>query len=531
MGTAGDTPVVPGWTVRRELGRGGSSTVWLVEDGQGRQAALKVPDRTAEVPAELLDVELRAVGELRHEHVVRPLGVVPTDRGPGLLSEYHAGGSLGALVRAAGPLPVGQVVTVLVPVAQALQALHGHGVVHGDLSPGNVLFTVRGRPAVADLGSSRLLGGTAARTGTPGFTAPELAEGPDGPGGSAGPDRSLAPAADVYSLSAVGWYALTGRAPARTSSRAPLPLVIPDIPGEVVSLLEAGLDEDPGARPSAEHFATACYRWATPEPVDLYPSASPEVAMELPTRRRADPPPRRRRRPVLLVAGAGLALAVTAGALAAGATLPWAGSESERVAGPVPTAASVPAASVPAASTPAPAEAGEPVGTSPTTAPGPTAGANPTGLAGVPVDDTPVDDTPVTTESTAGIGASDVAEAAEALGPARAAALVSLDRQDVGVYSLPDSPAHQADMHLLAELRRRGLRYEGLTLHTEVSGPVRRIGADEARVPLTLTISPYRTVTADGETVDEATAPTDERFTAELVRTRSGWRVHRIVGG
>ena len=47
-------------------------------------------------------------------------------------------------------------------LAQALQALHGHGVVHGDLSPGNILFTVQGRPAVADLGSSRLLGGTAA---------------------------------------------------------------------------------------------------------------------------------------------------------------------------------------------------------------------------------------------------------------------------------------------------------------------------------------------------------------------------------
>jgi len=501
MGTSGDTPAVPGWQVRRELGRGGSSTVWLVEDGQGAQAALKLPDRSAEAPAELLDVELRALGELRHEHVVRPLGVVTTDRGPGLLSEYQAGGSLGSLVRAAGPLPVGQVVTVLVPVAQALQALHGHGVVHGDLSPGNILFDVQGRPALSDLGSSRLLGGAAARAGTPGFTAPELSDGSRG-FRTAGPDRGLDPAADVYSLAAVGWYALTGRAPALTSSRAPLPLVVPDIPGEVVSLLESALDEDPDARPSAERFATACYRWATPEPVDLYPSASPEVAMELPTRRRADPLTRKRRRPVLLAAGAGLALAVAGGGLAAGAGRPWADS----IASDSPPASSSAPARAPASGLP---DTGPPGALDPLTATSPSA----------------------TDGRTAGLGMSDVVEAAQALGPARAEALSSLDRQDVGVYSLRDSPAYQADLRLLDELRGRGLRYEDLALRTRVSGPIERTDADAAQVPLTLTISPYRTVTTAGETVDEVTASTDERFTAELVLTDSGWRVNRIVGG
>lgn len=511
METSGDTPTVPGWRVLRALGHGGSSTVWLVEDGGGRQAALKVPDRTAEVPAELLDVELKAVGELRHEHVVRPLGVVPTDRGPGLLSEYHAGGSLGALVRAAGPLPVGQVVTVLVPVAQALQSLHGHGVVHGDLSPGNILFTVQGRPAVADLGSSRLLGGPAARTGTPGFAAPELGEGHRGPDGTTEPDRGLDPAADVYSLAAVGWYALTGRAPARTSSRAPLPLVVPDIPGEVVSLLEAGLDEDPHARPTAERFAMACYRWATPEPVDLYPSASPEVARELPTRRRSGPPPRRRRRPVLLAAGAGLALAVAGGVLATGVALPW-------------TASDTPVATEPSESTES---------TGPTESPQPTESSEapePTASRGSPESGDPAEESPGTGQ-TAGIGTSDVAEVVEALGPARAAALASLDRQDVDAYSLPDSPAYRADIRLLAELRRRDLRYEDLTMTTEVAGPVERTSADAAQVPLILTISPYRTVTTDGETVEVTEAPAEERFTAELVRTGAGWRVHRIVAG
>jgi len=508
MDTAEHAPTVPGWRVRRELGRGGQATVWLVEDPQGFTAALKVPDRPAATAAEALRVELEAVGELRHEHVVRPLGVVDTDRGPGLLSEYHAGGSLGALVRAGGPLPVAQVVTVLVPVAQALHALHEHGVVHGDLSPGNVLFTVDGRPAVADLGSARLLGGAGGAWGTPGFTAPERDDvlGPLGTEAAAVPPGP-GPAADVYALAAVGWFALTGRAPARTSSRAPLPMVVPDVPPEVVTLLEAGLDEDPRARPSAERFAAACYRWTAAEPVDLYPSADPEVAMELPTRRRAESRPPRGRRPLVLGAVTAVALAVAAGAAAlvvstTTAARPEAEIDSAQGEGAGPP---VPTASAPVSST---ARSTEPT--------------RPTG-------EESGDHVPRGTE--AGLGARDLADVVAALGPARAAALGSRDRQDVAVYTLAGSPAREGDLDLVAELRRRDVRYEGLRLQTVVSGPVERSGADAARVPLRMTISPYRVVDGDGRTLDRTGTPSQERLVVDLVRTDDGWRVRRIDAG
>lgn len=504
MDTAEHAPTVPGWEVRRELGRGGQATVWLVEDRHGAPAALKVPDRSAAMAADVLRVELDAVGQLRHEHVVRPLGVVHTDRGPGLLSEYHAGGSLGALVRAGGPLPVPQVVTVLVPVAQALHALHEHGVVHGDLSPGNILFTVEGRPAVADLGSARLLGGARGAWGTAGFTAPEredvLAPVGTEPGtASPGPG----PPADVYALAAVGWFALTGRAPARTSARAPLPLVVPDIPPEVVTLLEAGLDEDPRARPSAEQFAAACYRWATAEPVDLYPSAGPEVAMELPTRRRAEPRPARRRRPVLLGAVTAVVLTVAAGA-AATVVHTTAGARSET--GTEPGPATAPSTAQPTEERGEPTEPGEST-TRPT---GEYAGTHETAGSG------------------ASLGARDLADVAAALGPARAAALSSRDRQDVAVYTLAGSPAREGDLDLVAELRRRDVRYEGLRLQTVIAGPVERSGADAARVPLRMRISPYRIVDGDGRTLDRTGAPSQERLMVDLVRTDAGWRVRRI---
>ncbi|MFC0249238.1 serine/threonine-protein kinase [Citricoccus parietis] len=512
-------PQVPGWEIRRELGRGGSSTVWLVADEEGSEAALKIPDHRVEAAAELLDIEVKAVGELDHDHVVRPLGVVSTDRGPGLLSEYHPGGSLGALVRAAGPLPLGQVVTVLVPVAQALQALHEHGVVHGDVSPGNILFTVMGRPAVSDLGSSRLLGGPGRRLGTPGFSAPELhQDGVPGPPGGDGP--GLNPAADVYSLAAVGWFALTGRAPAATSSRAPLPLIVPDIPLDVVELLEAGLEEDPARRPTAERFVMACYRWATPVPVDLYPSAGPDVAMELPTRRRetegddAGRRVRRRRgqrgqrgqrrrrgqrgwsvrRGWMLGGGVAttLVVAVTAGLYLAVPEPDPVQDPSARAAAKAPVPSGAQTATAP--------EAGEDAASS---SPEPAA--------------------------TTGLGMDQVADAADSLGEARTAALKSLDRRHVAVYSLPDSPAFAEDVRLQEQLEAQGLRFEGLRLETAVTGAIEQADASTATVPVELTISPYRTVTASGDTVAESPTPTVERFTVHLQRTTAGWRVREIL--
>lgn len=485
METSTPPPRVPGWEVLRELGRGGSSTVWLVADAGGTRAALKVPDRPAEGPAALLDVEMRAVGDLRHDHVVRPLGVVETDAGPGLLSEYHPGGSLGTLVRAAGPLPLGQVITVLVPMAQALQALHERGVVHGDVSPGNILFTVQGRPALADLGSSRVLGGAEHRLGTPGFSAPELADGgrpgPARHGASAAGPGGLDPAADLYSLAAVGWYALTGRAPSRTASRAPLPMILPEIPREVVDLLEAGLDEDPERRPGAEHFAVACYRWAAPEPLDLYPAATPEVARELPTRRRAPAAGKHAGRHRWALRGGALALAaaLVCGALAL-------------LHGDVPQAPSA-GASRQATETPAGQPPGEPSG-----------------------------------ETSAPPEAERVRAAVESLGPARAEALTSLERAQLAAYSLPDSPAFAADAALQEQLADQGLRFEDLRLETRMTGDITHEDPQQASAPMELRIGPYRTVDSSGDTVAAAEESTVERFTVHLQRTESGWRVRQI---
>ena len=306
-------PQLSGYTVGRCLGRGGSSTVWLVtEERTGRKFALKClrtrPGKEGGPGdgsgAEALRREIRILSALDHPHLIRahdavrvaggagapdsPEGAGTTSsavtaEGLGLLVEYASGGSLGQLVASRGRLSIGETVTVLTPIAQVLGYLHGQGVTHSDVSPGNVLFTGHGKPVLADVGISRLVGDALAvpDDGTAGFVDPSPVD---------TVRAGLQPERDVYAVAALGWYCLTGEPPGRTLDRPPLSLLRPEVPGDLAAALEAGLNEDRRLRPTAVELAAAVYRSAPPLPVDLAGSVHPTVIPELLTRRR---PPER----------------------------------------------------------------------------------------------------------------------------------------------------------------------------------------------------------------------------------------------
>ncbi len=107
--------------------------------------------------------EVRILSALEHDHLVRAHAVVrlqaheAASGGLGLALDYAPGGSLAALVGCRGRLGPGETVTVLTPIAQALAYLHGQGFTHGDVAPGNVLFTAHGKPLLADLGVGRMV--------------------------------------------------------------------------------------------------------------------------------------------------------------------------------------------------------------------------------------------------------------------------------------------------------------------------------------------------------------------------------------
>ncbi|MET3204278.1 MULTISPECIES: serine/threonine-protein kinase [unclassified Arthrobacter] len=348
-------PVVPGFLVGRVLGRGGSSTVWLVtEEGSGREFALKCLGaghrvatglgegrETGADAEEAIRREIRILSVLDHQHLIKahdalrlrePAGSAVTAGGTiGLLLDYAPGGSLGELVGSRAKLTIGETVTVLTPIAQVLGYLHGQGFTHGDVSPGNVLFTGHGKPMLSDVGIARMVGDVSAVPdhGTAGFMDPAPVD---------AVRAGLQPERDVYSVAALGWYCLTGQPPRRTADRPPLSLLLPDVPVELAAALEAGLNEDRRLRPTAVELATAVYRSAPPQPVDLSSSVHATVIPQLLTRRRVPERPGGALRRNLQAWRRRISTSRWSGLVGARQTLPFpAADEREMLAVPGPT--------------------------------------------------------------------------------------------------------------------------------------------------------------------------------------------------
>ena len=276
-------PVVPGYTLEALLGRGGSGEVWrAVPRRGGEPVAVKVlvagePERQAR--------EAALLGGLDHPHLVRLIEVVHQPQRGGatrvaLVLELLAGGSLAALLARRGRLRPGEVVTAIAPVAAALAHAHGNGVVHGDLSPGNIVFTAEGRPVLTDLGVARVLGEAAAAEVTPPYVDPTVAR-----GGAPGP------ASDVFGIAAAAFHALTGVAPWNAATPADtlavaaagclpdLAELAPDAPPGLVAVIERGLSADPHDRGSAAAFALDLRHACRPEPVRLPADGVPDAEL------------------------------------------------------------------------------------------------------------------------------------------------------------------------------------------------------------------------------------------------------------
>jgi ubiquinone/menaquinone biosynthesis C-methylase UbiE/tRNA A-37 threonylcarbamoyl transferase component Bud32 len=135
-----------------------------------------------------------------HPRILPLLRVVEGEAGPLLVAPWLAGGSLRELD---GPVSVAQAIALAEGIGAALDALHRTGWRHGDVSPGNVLLTAAGLPVLADLGSGARIGARAPRRGavvaTPHVSAPEIWA-----------DEPVDGRADVYSLGALLYHALTG---------------------------------------------------------------------------------------------------------------------------------------------------------------------------------------------------------------------------------------------------------------------------------------------------------------------------------
>ncbi|HWZ58941.1 MAG TPA: protein kinase [Gemmatimonadaceae bacterium] len=249
------------YTLERELGRGGMSTVYLACDTKhSRRVALKVlrPELGASLSVERFRREITTLAGLHHPHI---LTVYDSGETAGCLwftMPYVEGGSLRDRLTRETQLLVGEALRITREVASALAYAHGRGIIHRDIKPENVLLTEQGAALLADFGIARGFGAagtegtrlteTGMRVGTAQYMSPEQASGA----------RALDARSDVYALGAV-LYEMLVREPAVMSSE-PLSVrrVRPALPEHLDAALRKALALAPADRwASAEDFAHA----------------------------------------------------------------------------------------------------------------------------------------------------------------------------------------------------------------------------------------------------------------------------------
>uniref|UniRef100_UPI003F6829EE serine/threonine-protein kinase n=1 Tax=Streptomyces polyasparticus TaxID=2767826 RepID=UPI003F6829EE len=325
------------YAVERELGAGGMGMVYLARSRGGRTVAVKVarPELAADPHFRArFRAEVEAARKVGGFHTAQVVDADPEADTPWLATAYVAGPTLAGLIDAQGPMDEVRLRSLGAALAEALGAIHGCGLIHRDLKPGNIIMAEDG-PRVLDFGIARAvestrLTSTGAAFGTPGFLAPEQAQG-----------LEVGPAADVFALGAVLVAAAGGSA---FGGGTPMGLMYrsvhetPDlsaVPAGLRPVIADCLAKDPAGRPTPERL------------LDLFapqPAAQPQAPAHPPTVAVAPPQPPADRAPSQPPADRGGEDAVTAGALHDLATQPAAaaGSPSPAPASPSPSPAPSP---------------------------------------------------------------------------------------------------------------------------------------------------------------------------------------------
>ena len=242
------------YLVHHRVGAGGMGEVHLgtmVTPAGERPVAVKrlhakqsTTDEAGQEATERMIAEARLVFQLTHANICQVLDLALNEQGTFIVMEYVNGCDLKTLIKSCRDtsqlLPTPAALHVIREVARGLDYAHRRRdpsgralwLVHGDVTPQNILLSREGEVKLADFGIARVFGqggmlgpGNEIAAGTPGFVAPEAREG------------NYDQRADIYSLGVSLYVAMTGRSPERGIDVDGLAGKHPELPSELVAIL------------------------------------------------------------------------------------------------------------------------------------------------------------------------------------------------------------------------------------------------------------------------------------------------------
>jgi serine/threonine-protein kinase len=257
--------VIDGYRIREVLGFGGMGCVYIAEEPNGDQkVAIKVLSTEHALDAGMLArLKLEAIAgmKIRHPGIIRTHCLASTGAVHYLVMDLVRGISLHELVALHGPLKYSMACDIGLQAAEALHVAHQAGIIHRDIKPANFLVEASGQARVLDFGLAMIADTSDDEfslsmvfghdcLGTPDYISPEQSL----------DSRNVDARADIYSLGATLFVALTGRVPfAEKSNKAKLEAqrtrpvrnvceLQPEIPAEVGAIILRMMQKDPARR-------------------------------------------------------------------------------------------------------------------------------------------------------------------------------------------------------------------------------------------------------------------------------------------
>lgn len=249
------------YNIHSELGRGATAVVYLGEDQfNDRKVAIKVVTPDEGMGAEearrfekLFLNEAAMVGKMSHPNIVGVYDAVIEGENRYIVMEYVGGGSLKKFCTETNLLPVRQAVLIIFKACRALDYAFQNGVIHRDIKSANILLSERDDIKISDFGTAQISQATHTQidgfVGSPAYMAPEQIN-----------EEPPSVQTDIYSLGVTMYELLAGRLPFQAANSVaminkilnetatPLKTIRPDIPDELVAIVEKAMARDPAKR-------------------------------------------------------------------------------------------------------------------------------------------------------------------------------------------------------------------------------------------------------------------------------------------